>query len=447
MKIFFACIIVVLLCFALIVVSDTITPLSTEKQEVKVVEVAIFEGGYGIEWHQKMAKKFNELHKDRNIRIELWGDPRTADIIKPRLLRGNPPDLILDERLPLWLLIGADKMTPYAEALQETLPGGTESWESQFAPGMLDLFNSGGEVYAVPAAYGAWTCWYDAKLFRENGWTPPTTWDEFIQLCKSIKASGIAPIALQGKYASFYAWNTLVAIIQRVGGLEAINRINALDPNAFSHPDVIEATRLFQDLVVNYFQPGSMAMTHTESQLQFVNRNAAMIFCGIWLVNEMKEVVPADFEMRTFTIPVPTNGKGNPKLLHGQGMEFLFVPRDAKNPQEAFEFARFLLAPENATEMAQSIGVISPLEGATPIEDVRPSLQSVMRIIDQSEGIFNVRVYMLFPAWRSQVMNTAIGDLCRGEISPEEFGMALDEGLQKAVEETDLIIPDPIRFE
>jgi len=446
MKNFVFVIVAISIGLALLVASDTVTPLSDENQHEKIIEVAIFEGGYGIQWHQKMADKFNDLHRDENVRIELWGDPRTADIIKPRLLRGNPPDLILDERLPLWLLIGADKLTPYADALDHPAPGSADPWGSQFAPGMLDMFNGNGNVYAVPAAYGAWTCWYDEKLFNDNGWEPPTTWEEFVLLCESIKEAGIAPIALQGKYASFYAWNTLVAIIQRVGGLEAINRINALDPDAFSHPDVIEAARLFQDLVTNYFQPGCMAMTHTESQLQFVNRKAAMIFCGIWLENEMKDSLPSNFAMRTFSVPTPENGKGDPDFLHGQGMEFLFVPSDAAHPKEAFEFARFLVSPENAADMGRSIGVISPLKGATPSESVTPALQSVLKIINRSEGIFNVRVYMLFPAWRSQVMNTAIGALCRGEMTPEEFGSILDEGLQKAIEETDLTIPDHIPF-
>ncbi len=42
----------------------------------------------------------------------------------------------------------------------------------QFADGMLDMFKSGGKVYAIPAAYGAWTCWYDARMFREHGTGP-----------------------------------------------------------------------------------------------------------------------------------------------------------------------------------------------------------------------------------------------------------------------------------
>ena len=346
--------------------SDILRSLPSEDDPVRVVEVAIFEGGYGIQWHTKIAEQFNEENKHRNIKIELWGDPRTSTIIKPRLLRGDPPDLILDERLPLWLLIGSGKLRPFTDALEVPAPGDDIPWGEKYSTGMLDMFRSDGEVYAVPAAYGAWSCWYDAALFEKHGWTPPETWDEFVSLCELIKAQGIAPIALQGKYAAFYAWNTYVAIIQRVGGLEAINRINALEPGAFSHPDVIKATRVFQELVTGYFQPGSMAMTHTESQLQFVNGNAAMIFCGIWLENEMKSNIPPGFQLRAFNIPGNPDWKGNPTLVHGEGMEFLFVPTDARYPDIAFEFARYLVSTRNAADMAESIGVISPLFKATP---------------------------------------------------------------------------------
>ena len=300
---------------------DAIRPIPSGENTLRVVEVAIFEGGYGIDWHQAMAERFNEANRDRGVRIELWGDPRTADIVKPRLLRGDPPDLILDERLPLWLLIAREKLIPFTEALEVPPLGSDRPWGDLFARGMLDMFRSDGEVYELPAAYGAWTGWYDARMFRENGWAPPETWQELLDLCEEIEAAGIAPWTLQGKYAHLYAWNTYLALVQRVGGLAAINRINALDAVAFAHPDAVEAARLLQELALRFMQRGAMAMTHTESQLHFVQGNAAMTFCGIWLENEMKDTTPPDFEMRSFTIPAVEGGKGNPGLLNGQGME------------------------------------------------------------------------------------------------------------------------------
>lgn len=425
---------------------DAIRAIPDGKDAERVVEVAIFEGGYGIGWHTMMAERFNAENRHRGVRIELWGDPRTADIIKPRLLRGDPPDLILDERLPLWLLIGAHKLRSFSEALALPTPGSDRPWGEQFAPGMLEMFLSDGEVYALPAAYGAWTCWYDARMFRDRGWEVPRTWAEFIALCESIRAAGIEPVAMQGKYASFYAWNTYISFVQRVGGLAAINRVNAIEAGGFSHPDAVEAARLLQDLAVNHMQRGAMAMTHTDSQLLFVQGAAAMIFCGIWLENEMKDSTPPDFEMRAFTIPPVEGGKGNPRLFHGQGMEYLFVPTDARNPDIAFEFARFMVSPENAPEMARSIGVISPLSGVTPRESLTPALQSVLDIIDDSDGIFNVRARMLLPEWTAQVMSAAISDLLRGEITPEEYGRRLDDGIAAARANPDVVIPDYVRY-
>jgi ABC-type glycerol-3-phosphate transport system substrate-binding protein len=420
---------------------DAVSRVPGDEDSETIVEVAVFKGGYGIDWHTKVADQFNRDHADEGYRIELWGDPRTADIIKPRLLRGDPPDLILDERLPLWLLIGADKLLPFNDALTRPAPGSDKPWGDQFAPGMLDMFRSGEEVYAIPAAYGAWTCWYDAKLFRENGWEPPNTWNEFTALCENISAVDIAPIALQGKYASFYAWHTYVALIQRVGGVEAINRINALEAGAFSHPDAVRAAQLYQDLIVNYGQRGAMAMTHTESQLQFMNNQAAMIFCGMWLENEMKDSTPPGFEMRCFNIPPVEGGKGNPAMLPGQGMEYLFVPVDGRHKEIAFEFASYLVSPKYAADMGRSIGVISPLKDATPRDAITPALGSVLDVINDSPGIFNVRVRDLLPEWRAQVMHVAISDLCRGEIAPEEFGRLLDEGIATAVANPDVAKP------
>ena len=123
------------------------------------------------------------------------------------------------------------------------------------------------------------------------------------------------------------------------------------------------------------------------------------------------------------------------------------MPSDARYPELAFEFARFMVSPDAAAEMGESIGVISPLAGATPRESLTPALQSVLDIIEASDGIFNVRVYMLFPAWRTQVMGVAIADLLRGEITPEEFGRRLDAGIAAALEDPDVIVPGHVPYD
>ena len=418
---------------------------STEGEDI---EVALFEGGYGIHWHQAMADAYVEEYPQ--VDIELWGDPRIEQKTKPRFLQGDPPDVLHNRQLPAWLLIGNGKIRSFNDALTQPAPGSDQPWGDLFFPGTLDMYSSDGEVWSIPSAFNAWACWYDAKQFREYGWEPPKTWAEFDTLCAKMSEDGVAPLAFQGKYP-IYAWWTYISVIQRCGGLAAVNRINACEPDAFSHPDVVWAAQLMQDMAQKHFQKGAMAMNHTESQLQFVNNSAAMVFCGLWLDNEMKESTPPNFEMRAFTVPQVEGGKGNPNLVQGSGWEFFLVPTDAENPDRAFDFVRYMVSPKNAQSMGETIGVISPLRDATPREAVSPALGSVIDILDDTVGIFSIRNDLLLPDWYRNSMNPAMAKLLKGEITAEEFCATVDAGLQESVARYDGPLPpytpyDPADF-
>jgi N-acetylglucosamine transport system substrate-binding protein len=414
------------------------------------IEVALFEGGYGIYWHDKIAGYYEKERAGEGIRVNLWGDPRVAEKIKPRLLRGDPPDVILVGGMPIWLLISTGKLHPFDAALDAPSPGSDQPWRDLFVPGILNSFTSDGHVYAVPNALGAWSCWYNAGLFQERGWEVPRTWDEFNRLCEQIRTEGIAPLAFQGKYP-LYAWWTFASLIHRCGGLETMNRLNDFEPGAFTHSDVVRAAQLLQDMAVNHFQVGAMAMTHTESQLQFVNGKAAMIFCGVYLENEMKESTPPDFQMRCFNVPAVKGGKGNPLLFNGEGGEWLFLPADANYPGLGAEFCRYMISPRHAADMGSSIGALSPLQGATPREAVTPALQSVLDMMDQAPGVFSLRHSTLLLTWTNQTLVPELAALLDGGRTPEAFCQNLENAVQRAVNVPDAIIPpfipyDPAQF-
>ena len=421
---------------------DAIHRVSAGGDKERVVEVAMFDGGYGITWHQKMAEKYTAEHAAEGVRVRLWGDQRVAEIVKPRILRRDPPDVILITNIPMWLLIRAGKAYPFDSALDSPAIGADKTWRDTFIPGALDTYASGGKVYALPGGFAAWSCWYDARMFRAHGWTAPKTWSQFNALCEQIKAAGIAPIAYQGKYP-YYAWFTFISLVQRCGGLSAINRINQIEAGAFSHPDVVHAAHLMQDMALKYFQRGAMAMSHTESQLEFVGGHAAMIFCGVWLENEMRKSTPPGFEMRGFNVPAVEGGKGNPGMFNGQGAEFLFIPSDARNPELALDFCRYLISPLNGPDMVATIGSISPIKGAAHRETLSPALQSAMDMVDNAPGIFSERLGLLFVEWTEQVLNPSMSQMLRGDITPETFCKRLDDGLTPLREHPDPDKPIP----
>ena len=408
------------------------------EKDVVTLEVAVFEGGYGISWHKEVARAYERQHPD--IRINLWGDPRVDEKIKPRILRHDPPDLA-SCTLPAWKLIVADKVYPLDEALDSPAYGQNRSWRESLTPGVLADFQYQGHAYAMPSNLSAWVCWYDKRQFRAHEWQPPKTWDEFMQLCAKIKAAGIAPLAFQGKYAGGYAWPTLLSLHQRLVPFEEWYQAQDLQPGAFQTPEFIHAARLTQEMSTQYFQPGAMAMTHTESQLEWVNGRAAMIFCGLWLKNEMKKAIPAGFEMACFAIPPVAGGKGDNNAVYGGGAENFFVFSEAKHPKAALDFLKFMLSKESARSYIQQLDTLSPVRDSVKGVPVSPALQSAVEVLDRSDRLYSDRLSGLYLTFGKSVMPDAISDLLSGKITPEAFGARLEAAMQEVRSNPDIYKP------
>ena len=58
----------------------------------------------------------------------------------------------------------------------------------------------GGKQWGIPYTYYQWGVYYRKDLFEANGISVPTTWDEFVAACATLKAAGITPITIGSKY-------------------------------------------------------------------------------------------------------------------------------------------------------------------------------------------------------------------------------------------------------
>src|SRR6185295_4490130 len=105
-------------------------------------------------------------------------------------------------------------------------------------------------------------------------------------------------------------------------------------------------------LAKNYFQPGALGMSHTESQLQFFIGNAAMIPCGAWLKSEMIGKIPDGFELGCFNLPTVENAKEDASDLRIAAEPF-FVMSHSKHPEIAVDFLRFMTSRKMAALFAK----------------------------------------------------------------------------------------------
>ncbi len=399
----------------------------------------MFEGGYGIDWHKGVAREYEKSHP--GIHINLWGDPRVDEKLKPRILRHNPPE-IANCTLPAWKLIVANKLYPLDEALDSPAVGQQITWRASLTPGVLAEYTYLGHSYAMPTNLNAWVCWYDQKQFREHGWKAPTTWSEFTALCEQVKKAGVAPLAFQGKYPD-YAWPILLSTYQRLVPFDRWYKIQDLEPGAFLDPEFIHAAKLLQELGVNYFQKGCAGMSHTESQMEWANGRAAMVFCGLWLKNEMKNAIPPGFEMSCFAVPAVEGGKGDPNAVYGGGQENCYVFRESKHPKEALEFLKYMESLQSARTYCQKLDTLAPVQHCIDGVAVSPALQSAVVVMNRSTRIYSDHLTGLFLQFKT-VTQDNLSDLIAGKITPEEFAKHLDAAIARVRKDPEIYKPAPM---
>jgi N-acetylglucosamine transport system substrate-binding protein len=296
-------------------------------------------------------------------------------------------------------------------------------------PGSLDMFTYQGRTYALPIAYNAWVFWYSRSLFENHGWRVPETWGELEMLCEQMKAAGPAPIAFQGKYgvySSGYFWH----LIQSCAGMDVFERIQAMDAEAFGEPGVVEAARLFQKLGTNFFQRGSLSMSHTEAQTEFCLGRAGLVSCGLFFENEMRDVIPAGFELGAFPMPPVEGGRGDARAIFAGPLDRFLCFADGPNPEIAMDLAGHMLSVENMTDFAGRFNTLSPIAEANERADLSPVMRSVRDMLKERPVRFCDALESYAQTWEIQYRRPLTDQLIRGSITPENYVEQLARGMQ-----------------
>ncbi|MGD0092721.1 MAG: extracellular solute-binding protein [Planctomycetota bacterium] len=395
----------------------------------EVLDIMYFHGGYGVEFIEEAGRGFEALHP--GVRVNIWASPRISEKIRLRLLSGDPPDIAF----PGWGLdvdrvIEAGFLYDLQPDLDKPSDGGTGPWEKDFYPGILEQFRYGRRTYGLPFFYSTSAFWYNKDLFEKLGLKPPATWEEFTALCARLKAAGVAPLTLQGRYMD-YLGEIFLSLLDKTAEPGFVESANLLKPGSWSRPEVIEVARRIQELFrLEYFQKGCLGMSHTEAQMEFLQGRAAMVWCGTWFSSEMHDRIPKDFHYSCFGTPQVAGGKGDPTLLM-VASEYAYVCAGSKHPALAVEFLKFLCRPQIAAKFVQGREALAGIREAN--ESAPDSLKPIVELLRRARS-FRAPAARgnPYPSWQS-TFSSSLTDLVTrpagGEkflLTPEEFAGQLE---------------------
>jgi N-acetylglucosamine transport system substrate-binding protein len=400
------------------------------------VEVQAFKGGYDIDFYAKAAEEFSAEHPNLTVKVE--GNPRVWEQLRPRFVGGSPPDLVFPGwGMDHWALAEEGQLMTLDAALDSPAYGGNGTWRDTFEPALLEMGKADGKQFVLPYYFNVMGWWYDPKVFADNGWTPPATYDELLVLSEKIKAKGMAPITFQGKYPYYMVFGMLMPWARSVGGAEATIAAQNLEPGAWKSPAMLRAAQMIDELnKKGFFQRGAVGMTHTESQQEFLQGKAAMIPCGTWLYSEMRNIMAPGAQMEFMLPPVVADGKGDPSSLI-ISIEPWMIPKDAKRPNEAIAFFKYMTSPEKARQFVSEKGTLMAIKGSAEGSDLPAVLEQPGKLFGQSKDVWAVMYREWYPAFHQEVEG-ALTSLLNGQLTPEQFCDRLEAAAEKTRNDPDV---------
>lgn len=295
------------------------------------VDAVIFNGGYGYDYVTFAADIAQKKFAGSTFKVA--PSTQIAQQLQPRFVGGNPPDLIDNSGAnQIGFNTILDQLATLDDVFEANNYEGTKIADTLY-PGAKNPGTFDGKFVAMNYVLTLYGIWYSDSLFKENGWEPPKTYDELLDLGAKAKAKG-KYLFVWGKEAATYYHTMAVDGAIKEGGDEVRLALENLKENCWSMPQFQGIFKALETMVKNgYFVPGGAGTQFTAAQAKWSNDQQAILYpSGSWIENEMKKATKSGFDMKG--VPEPTLTE-SPKLpyesLRSAAGEPFIVPSKGKN--------------------------------------------------------------------------------------------------------------------
>jgi raffinose/stachyose/melibiose transport system substrate-binding protein len=229
----------------------------------------------------------------------------TSSNLQAGFLRGDPPDLgLLNYNMEMARFMERGALSDLSDMPEaERILPEVQDLVDQYAtyPGRTSVL-----PYSVMAA----SVIYNKRIFEEHDLQVPTTWDELIEVCETLKAAGITPIygTFKDPWTVGQGWFDY-AVGGRIDVADFYAQLNELgtevgpdSPVSFEKtltPPVEQMT----ELVKNYTNADAASRAYGDGNLAFAKEEAAMYLQGPWAFGEIDKTNP-DLDLGTFPLPM-----------------------------------------------------------------------------------------------------------------------------------------------
>lgn len=388
-----------------------------KKQEViKIPVTFLVNPDTGQNENENLVKEFNKAYEG-TYRVEVEWLTDTAEGYRSTIKALNGldrlPAVITDVGFDddfYQLLIENNRLVdlwPYMEA--------DGAWTEALNEKVIEVCREeDGNMYLAPIgtfghSYAGF--FYNKQLFSTAGIeTFPDTWDGFWECLETLEAHHIPALALNG--GSSYWTPLLIATNYMAGSEEGMEFLNVQYPDNYENDCVKDMFSMLKRLY-DYAQADVFDMERSEAAQSFIEGEIAIVANGGWMLGTF----PSETKERTGFAPFP----GNILMQDPKTTAWAVTAGYEENvTRGAIEFLKFRAIKESESEM--------DFLNST---DSSPAEQEYKAVVRSAERITPNYQLKWEDAIQNDFMVNHLPAYIRGEVSLEEFLVAMNEGVRE----------------
>ena len=170
----------------------------------------------------------------------------------------------------------------------------------------LDACTYDGNVYAIPTHVSLLGTYYNKRIFEEYRLTIPTTWDEFLDVCQTLKDNGVQPLIMGDKdtYVMQFGLYQLAASEIYAKNPDYDDQLRT-GQTKFTDPGTWDKVLEQYTTLYNreYMNRSSLTVSAQQAIQMYIDGQAAMTFDGSFNVDALRAQGAGDVELGFFPLP------------------------------------------------------------------------------------------------------------------------------------------------
>lgn len=275
-------------------------------------------------------------------------------------------------------------LQPYLEADQDWYGGFQESaWE----PAHYEDYGYEG-LYAIPFTNYQILFFYNQEILDANGVAVPTTWDELMAACATLKENGVQPFIVGEKDDYRFGHLSTVLALKKYG-TDIAKQLGSREV-AYDGEEMTSIYAMIKEMIDNgYLGDNLLSTDANQENSAFTNGECAFQFQGSWRASSLASSESEYYANKTIGVTrFPSVTEEYADIDMGGGNESFFVWKLGKSDEE-IAASIVLLKYISTVDFCNGLQEVSPNTMAvkTTVETDNYVLNDILGIMAETKGI------------------------------------------------------------